>query len=425
MVMVFLYANKQMMLTRFTSQNENYGNKDIGKSILNVPMEKSDKPVDSSQVRVKETHETKKKMRRRQLRRKSRYAVRKVKAKLKSKLKRDTSITKTILFWTSYFEHKDYKIGFGRKPFVDYQCEVNRCRTTKDKSLLTTSDAVIIHINDLKPPKKLPTLRYPWQHWVFFTTESPIHSIEHQKLVEYNGLFNTTQTYRLDSDVKQVYGKVENLTKYEKLMVSLPDNLARGKTKLVAWFVSNCKVQSERMAYATELKKTIPLDIYGRCGPLKCEDREVCYTMLNETYKFYLSFENSLCKDYVTEKLWRILQLNVVPVVIGLFDYKKYLPLNSYIDVRDFKSPEDLGKYLIELDHNDTLYNEYFEWKRHYKVIFPHDMASFCDLCKYLHENENKRRSYDELDQWWNKDKDCINAKTYYLGHANLKLNTI
>ena len=34
-------------------------------------------------------------------------------------------------------------------------------------------------------------------------------------------------------------------------------------------------------------------------------------------YMFYLSFENSLCDDYVTEKLWGWLKRDIVPVVMG------------------------------------------------------------------------------------------------------------
>ena len=34
---------------------------------------------------------------------------------------------------------------------------------------------------------------------------------------------------------------------------------------------------------------------------------------MNNTYKFYLAFENSICPDYVTEKFFNILQYNVIP----------------------------------------------------------------------------------------------------------------
>lgn len=55
------------------------------------------------------------------------------------------------------------------------------------------------------------------------------------------------------------------------------------------------------------LQKYVTVDIYGKCGPLVCPRRDMatCTKMLDEEYKFYLSFENSLCYDYLTEKLIR------------------------------------------------------------------------------------------------------------------------
>ena len=82
------------------------------------------------------------------------------------------------------------------------------------------------------------------------------------------------------------------------------------KTKMVAWFVSNCNAASGRDAYATELAKHIDVDIYGACGKLRCDrGNRKCFKMLKENYKFYLSFENNNCKDYITEKVyWNALQ---------------------------------------------------------------------------------------------------------------------
>ena len=36
-----------------------------------------------------------------------------------------------------------------------------------------------------------------------------------------------------------------------------------------------------------------------------------------ETFRFYLSFENALCEDYITEKFFTLLKSNIVPVVMG------------------------------------------------------------------------------------------------------------
>ncbi|KAI9562685.1 hypothetical protein GHT06_010139 [Daphnia sinensis] len=78
-----------------------------------------------------------------------------------------------------------------------------------------------------------------------------------------------------------------------------------------------------------------------------------------DSYRFYLSFENSLCLDYVTEKLYRPLQYNAVPVVYGGADYSMYLPAGSYVNAMDFNSPERLANYLNKLMKDDELYSTF------------------------------------------------------------------
>jgi hypothetical protein len=122
-------------------------------------------------------------------------------------------------------------------------------------------------------------------------------------------------------------------------------------------------------------------------NPYKVENDD-CYFLVSTKYKFVLAFENSICKDYVTgifvvfllqikntnnnpivtEKLYNHLKLNVVPVVLGAANYSNIAPPNSFIDASKY-SPKELGNYLKILDKNDTLYNEYFEWKKDYWIV--------------------------------------------------------
>ena len=40
------------------------------------------------------------------------------------------------------------------------------------------------------------------------------------------------------------------------------------KTKLAFWLVSHCQTDNNRLKYAHDLQNFIPIDIYGKCGPL-------------------------------------------------------------------------------------------------------------------------------------------------------------
>ncbi len=42
-----------------------------------------------------------------------------------------------------------------------------------------------------------------------------------------------------------------------------------------------------------------------------------CNSIITKDYKFYLAFENSLCVDYISEKFWRAMSWDLVPIVLG------------------------------------------------------------------------------------------------------------
>jgi len=90
------------------------------------------------------------------------------------------------------------------------------------------------------------------------------------------------------------------------------------KSKLVAWFASNCHFTPiRREDYIAQLNKFIQVDVYGKCGNLSCTyGNASCYEILRKDYKLYLAFENSFYPDYVTEKLFRPLYYDTAPIVM-------------------------------------------------------------------------------------------------------------
>ena len=118
--------------------------------------------------------------------------------------------------------------------------------------------------------------------------------------------------------------------------------------------VSHCKTNSKREDYVNEMQKfdQLQIDIYGKCGNLsqpsrRMEGWEAAYKRLAKQYKFYLSFENSICSEYITEKFFAPLKVGMIPVAMGGMsrkDYEKIAPSHSFIHVEDFSSPNDLMK---------------------------------------------------------------------------------
>ena len=324
--------------------------------------------------------------------------------------KRNNPSGRTVLFWTSFFDRDDFNVGMETTPFL--KCPVKQCFTTNDRRLLNQSDAVIFHIRDLDM-NDLPYMRLGHQRWIFYLLESPINTFN--SLQKLTNMFNWTMTYRQDSDIYRPYSTG---IPYQQLLLSKEKDvesfrhLLAGKTKKVAWFVSNCRTDSHRELYVSRLKDHIDIDIYGACSTKKCPDRVPCYNMLAKDYKFYLAFENSFCRDYVTEKFFNSLRYSIVPIVLGGANYSSFISNNSFINIADFKSPRQLAEYLNWLDKNMTAYESYFSWR---KKRTPRQVRPFCDLCQMLHNSSLPSRSYENIASWWYGQSHCSEYKTNIL----------
>jgi len=182
-------------------------------------------------------------------------------------------------------------------------------------------------------------------------------------------------------------------------------------------------------SYVFELRRFIDVDIYGGCGRLKCplSADELCLDMLERRYFFYLSFENSLCVDYVTEKFWRTVRRDVVGVVLGASNYSQLVPTGVHIDIRDFRSPRHLAERLRALmTHDIDSYIEMLRRKRRLRcssddddVPDQHSVLFQTRLCRYLDETYGKTRTTD-LEISWNARIMCQTPKHFYRGVADM-----
>lgn len=296
------------------------------------------------------------------------------------------------------------------------------CEFFTEKDRLKEADALLFRGRKI-PSEPLPP-RIPSQKWIFHEIEPPHKTWLFVNLTHYNGMFNLTSTYSWDSDIP-AWSRRTCVRDDHRFKAVEKVNYAAKKRKdvPVAWFVSRCFTQSKREDYVEKLQKHIKVDIYGKCGPKKCGtnvmaswQKDQCERNLlhaNNSYKFYLAFENSLCEDYVTEKLWKTLSLDVIVVVMGGVDYNRIMPKDSFIDVRDYPSPKGLAKYLNFLDKNDEAYNQLLRRKISLRCYNQLPLVPLhCAICKKLHDTWRQKSIVHALDVFWSNRR-CIWPEHY------------
>ncbi|CAK9302623.1 unnamed protein product [Gordionus sp. m RMFG-2023] len=361
--------------------------------------------------------------------------------------------TKNIILWTAFHTDITWDIkDLGKAPFKD--CEYTSCDISNNKSYFSNVDALLFHVRDIKG---FPLNRSNNQIWIFFNMESPVHT--YGNLTSYDYIFNWTITYLPQSDIYNPYNSTA-MKRKSKVRNTNNINYSYGKIELAIIVVSNCNTNNNRL----ETTGARSLDVRGVCSmnflnnsALICysnkEPTEVCMKRYLSRYKFYLAFENSNCAHYITEKFFRALSVGTVPVVFGArySDYVRVAPPFSFIFVAsplaitagvmgDFvfvilaafqqgnqsqnssipninleipknhpyfhsNNMNELVKYLLKLDSNDTLYNEYHAWREEY-IIVGKKNKYLCSICEHLHLKDIPNKSY-KISDWWNKERDC------------------
>ncbi|XP_076101290.1 4-galactosyl-N-acetylglucosaminide 3-alpha-L-fucosyltransferase 9-like [Mytilus galloprovincialis] len=295
----------------------------------------------------------------------------------------------TILFYAK-------PVWFNPKSVTFNLCNFKNCKLTVDKTLLSKSEAVIFHHNSFST---LP-VKASGQIWIFSTLESPYLTSKTFNTDKLRMKFNWTFSYRKDSEGFSPYAILRQQLQYP---VTNYTAIFMNKTKNIAWVVSHCRTQSKREAYVKELVKYIDVDIYGSCGkPCSFKNKEDCKSNLSKIYKFYLSFENSLCRDYLTEKILTLYRngMNFIPIVRGAPNAGDYLPKNTYISTSEFKSPQQLAAFLKKIGSDKTRYISYLKEKDKYfddrsELLQP----GFCDICDHLNVRNQKPKIID-LNKW-------------------------
>ncbi|XP_075934249.1 alpha-(1,3)-fucosyltransferase 7 [Anarhichas minor] len=298
----------------------------------------------------------------------------------------------SILLWHWPFG-RSYRLD-GDKCLEMYN--ISGCSLTDNTSAFSTADVVVFHHQELGEGQSsvLHQDRPASQHWVWLSMEPPVNNAN---LAQLNGLFNLTMSYRRDADISIPYG--ETVLGGDELGFKAASN----RSCLVGWVVSKYRPHQARAGVYQSLKKYIPIEVYGKWNNKPLSKKKLLPTIANCI--FYLSFENSEAKDYISEKLWRnAFQAGAVPVVIGpsRATYEALAPPGSFIHVDDFKSTADLAAYLKHVALDRQAYESYFQWHHTHRIRTYTDWRErLCQICvKYPSLPAN--RVYQDLESWVN-----------------------
>ena len=321
---------------------------------------------------------------------------------------------KTILFWTKYYASTKWNIEAGKEVCGSYTCYL-----TYDKAQYETADALLFHHRTdwlLKLPTDL--IRIPKQRWVHYTRESSWWGPGGEALYKANNLFNWTMGFRKDNDITIPTAIVRRGQFQDGF--NPQKNYLKGKTGDISALMSACRFYPQhgyesRRNYIKFLQNHgLNFDMYGQCGK-SCGGTFLSCSKIIKNYKFVISFENSLCDEYISEKPYRNgLNLGVVPVIMSGANLSDpyVLPPGSFIDAGQFSSVSALAAFLQKVGSDPKLYNKYFEWRKDwdFELVSENEgfedfkMDYFCPLCIKLHKDQTPKyignfREFYELEK--------------------------
>ncbi|XP_043210409.1 alpha-(1,3)-fucosyltransferase 10-like isoform X2 [Amphibalanus amphitrite] len=283
-----------------------------------------------------------------------------------SRAQRDTPADLPVLLWWT---------PFSDDPGYVQECGEQSCLVTDARSHINSPQlSWVLIYGTLLEPWDLPLPRSARVPWGLLHEESPKNApiFCHDDCIS---LFNLTATFRSGSDLPltlQYLSSLEALTSPAGV-VPIEEKLASERAPLV-YLASGCDTPVQRDAFVAELMQHIAVDSYGVClnnRPLPVELADpseadpAALDAFLAPYRFYLSLENAVCDDYITEKLWRPLRLGVVPVYHGAPNVRRWLPNNdSALLVSEFESPRALAAHLKRLGADSEAYSAHLRHKR-------------------------------------------------------------
>jgi len=227
-----------------------------------------------------------------------------------------------------------------------------------DRHAAAVADAIVFHLPTLDLDS-MPRGRRPGQRWVAWSHESEVN-YPIMDDAAFMAQFDLTMSHRRSADVWAPY------LPRPDLMFAPP--LPKTEPAPAVYIASNPRDRSGRDDYVRELMRHVAVDSYGRQLNNRTiaglDDGRRTKILTIARYRFTLAFENSIARDYVTEKFFDPLIAGSVPIVLGAPDVADYAPApGSYLDVADFEGPAALARRIRELCADEAAYASMLAWK--------------------------------------------------------------
>jgi hypothetical protein len=206
----------------------------------------------------------------------------------------------------------------GYVPLGHYKCQDGDSLVVSS-SHVPVADAVLFQDNHGDCTKMCATrAKTEVDFWILESLEAP-RCRQHEAYVRH---FDVISTYRSGfGSYQHSYAWYFAPTLID-VMRSAPVVERATSDSLVFWSSGNCNSRSGREYFIAELMRYVSVSIYGSCMNNRASKYGYEYERLGQgldagdilfgipkelakRHLFYLSFENSNCDDYVTEKLWK------------------------------------------------------------------------------------------------------------------------
>ena len=315
-----------------------------------------------------------------------------------------TTKVRKIALWSSQRQIDMWNIIPTGEIEVTIKCPAN-CMISRTKSSPLDYDALLFHPSHLTPP---PKERTQSQVYIVLNDASPL--LTSGGYIKRPNFFNWTATYRSNSEVQIPFWYTEKKGKRSSVNIKslLPQMNKKQElnSSITIWLVSTCITYGQRENYVNQLKKHLKVDIHGGCGEACGHSTCLQFVTKLGKYKFYLAFENSACSEYISDMSADAFRVGLVPIVFGAISSEQYIrkfPPNSFIDTRNFSTPEHLAKYLKHLDSHEEEYLSFHAWRLHYRIIMPN---KWCLICNALHNTSLTKHRNVNFSKFFSK-KEC------------------